>query len=394
VNFLPLAHSDHLTGAGGGSPLYQMSPDHVVALLALAILPVVAWRLRRGRARALAPIDWLLFWLLAGSAALHAGLAVGHDHGFGVRALFVADAALLAVVARRVVNGGRAGRLGVVVLVGSIVAYWASGVSGEAPDQVGLATKLGEILALAIVVRPAPGRRMRRVLSVAGSGLVAFLVIGTAASAWIGAFRASAGEPGAVAGHHVHAGGVSAPGTLMPAVPDRPATPAEAAAADALVRATRETIARYADPAVAAADGYQVNGIAGLDFHAGNPAYENDGHIFDPAHPETLVYAVAPDGRPVLLGAMFTMPKIGQPGPTVGGPLTVWHAHEHVCLSLTPPALAGLLSPLGTCPLGSIEISRTAEMIHVWTVPGAPQRFGDLDEAWRRAYVQGAVTRP
>jgi hypothetical protein len=147
-------------------------------------------------------------------------------------------------------------------------------------------------------------------------------------------------------------------------------------------------LARYADPAVAAADGFHVDGMHGIDFHAGNPAYENDGRILDPAHPETLVYAVAPDGRPVLMGAMFLMPKIGQPGPTVGGPLTVWHAHEHVCISLTPPGLAGLLGPLGTCPIGTFDLPLTAQMIHIWIVPGAPDPIGDLDDAWKRAYLQ------
>jgi hypothetical protein len=33
-------------------------------------------------------------------------------------------------------------------------------------------------------------------------------------------------------------------------------------------------------------------------------------------------------------------------------------------------------------------------MIHVWIVPGAPQPFGDLDEAWRRNYLQTIVARP
>jgi hypothetical protein len=26
-------------------------------------------------------------------------------------------------------------------------------------------------------------------------------------------------------------------------------------------------------------------------------------------------------------------------------------------------------------------------MIHVWTVPGAPDPFGDLDDAWLDAYL-------
>ena len=389
----PLEHAH----AVGGSPLYQVSAEHLAAVVALGVLLGGAWLLRRSGARffvpSLAPADWLLAGLLAGSAAIHAGLAIGHDEGAaGIRALFLVDAVLLAAIARRVVTGARAGRLGVAALVGSIGAYWISSVGGEPPDQVGLATKLAEILALAIVVRPVsrPGLSVR---GFAGSVAITLLVIGTAASSWVGAFRASAAEPGAVAGHHVHAGSVAPPGTILPVVEERQPTPTERAAAADLIQAARVALARYADPAVAAADGYRVNGLAGLDFHAGNPAHENDDRVLDPAHPETLVYAVAPDGRPVLKGAMFMMPKIGTPGPTIGGPLTVWHAHQHVCFSLTPPALAGLLSPLGMCPLGAIDVPLTAEMIHIWIVPGAPEPFGDLDDAWKRAYLQATATR-
>jgi hypothetical protein len=387
----PLAH-EH---AVGGSPLYQINAEHLGAVFALGVLLVAAWLLRRRAVGPhLAPADWLLAALLAGSAAIHAGLAIGHDdHANGIRALFLIDAALLAVIARRVLSGARAGRLGVVLLVGSIGAYWVSALGGEAPDQVGLATKLGEILALAIVVRPAPSRPGVSLRSVAGSVAIGLLVLCTAASSWVGAFRASAAEPGAVAGHHVHAGSVAPPGTILPIVPEREPTPAERAAAAELVEAARVALARYADPAVAAADGYRVNGLAGIDFHAANPANENDDRVLDPAHPETLVYAVAPDGRPVLMGAMFMMPKIGTPGPTIGGPLTVWHAHEHVCFSLTPPGLAGLLSPLGMCPLGTIDVPLTAEMMHIWIVPGAPEPFGDLDEAWKRSYLERLALR-
>jgi hypothetical protein len=383
--------------AAGGSPLYQIAPEHLAAVFALGALLVIAWLLRRGGARTLVPslalTDWLLAGLLAGSAAIHAGLAIGHDdHAGGLRALFLIDAALLGVIARRVLYGSPAGRLGVAVLVGSIGAYWLSALGGESPDQLGLATKLGEILALAIVMRPAPDRRAT-LRGIAASVAIGVLVVGTATSSWVGAFRASSGEPGAVAGHHVHAGSVAPPGTILPVVPEREPTPAERAAAADLIHAARVALARYSDPAVAAADGYRVNGLAGVDFHAANPAHENDDRVLDPARPETLVYAVAPDGRPVLMGAMFMMPTIGTPGPTIGGPLTVWHAHEHVCFSLTPFGLAGLLSPLGMCPLGTIDVPLTAEMIHIWIVPGAPEPFGDLDDAWKRAYLEATATR-
>jgi hypothetical protein len=387
-----LAHLGDVVG--GGSPLYQLSPEHVAGLLALAALPIGLWLLRRGGAPILPPIEWLLVAMLGGSAAIHLGLVIGSDHGSGTSALFVVDGILLATIARRVLRGRGAGRLGVAVLVGSIVAYWVSALAGEAPDQLGIATKLGEILALAIVIRPGPSQRGRAVRSVAGSVAIALLVIGTATSSWVGAFRAAASGPGAVAGHHVHGGGVAPPGTVMPATADREPTSAERAAAGALVQAARVALARYDDAALAAADGYQVSGIAGIDFHAQNPGYEHDDRVLDPARPETLVYGLAPDGRPVLLGAMFLMPKIGEPGPTVGGPLTVWHAHQHICFSLTPPGLAGLLSPLGACPLGTVDIPLTAEMIHIWIVPGAPDVFGDLDDAWKRAYLAASVTRP
>jgi hypothetical protein len=67
----------------------------------------------------------------------------------------------------------------------------------------------------------------------------------------------------------------------------------------------------------------------------------------------------------------------------------VWHGHEQVCLGLLPTGLTGLASPFGGCPVGSIDLARTPEMIHVWTAPGAPIRWGDLDDAWRSAYVTG-----
>jgi hypothetical protein len=389
----PLSHIGHVAG---GNPLYQIGAEHVAGVIALAALPLVWWLFLRKGVPALAPVDWLLVGLLGASAAVHGGLAIVNDHGFALAVLFAIDAVLLALVARRVLRRSPVGRLGVAVLVGSIVAYWGSALSGEAPDQVGVATKLCEILALVIVLRPAatPTSVWHVARSLARGLAVVVLVVGTGATAWIGAFRASAADPAASSHHAIHGGSVAPPGTIMPDVPARDATPAERVAANDLILAARKALSRYSDISVAAADGYKVEGMVGIDFHASNPTNENDGRILDVAHPETLVYAVAPNGRPVLMGAMFLMPKIGEPGPAIGGPLTVWHAHQHVCISLTPPGLAGLLSPLGGCPVGTIDLALTAEMIHIWIVPGAPEPFGDLDEAWKRAYLASTVTRP
>ncbi|MGH8923471.1 MAG: hypothetical protein ACRDWA_02320 [Acidimicrobiia bacterium] len=70
-----------------------------------------------------------------------------------------------------------------------------------------------------------------------------------------------------------------------------------------------------------------------------------------------------------------------------GGDGLIWHKHEQVCFSLFPPGLAGLVDPHGLCPVGSLALPTTNSMMHVWVVPGAPQRFGDLDEEWKRAYL-------
>src|SRR6267378_6644597 len=193
-----LAHLDQVAHVAGGSPLYQIGAEHVAGLIALAALPIVWWLLLRKGVPALAPIEWLLVGLLGASAAIHAGLAIVNDHGLVLAVLFALDALLLTLVARRVLRRSPVGRLGVAVLVGSIVAYWGSALSGEAPDQVGLATKLCEILALVIILRPAVSAtsRVGTVRSVARGLAVVVLVVGTAATSWIGAFRASAADPG------------------------------------------------------------------------------------------------------------------------------------------------------------------------------------------------------
>jgi hypothetical protein len=371
--------------AVGGSPLYRIEPEHVAGLVALLAISLVLWLSRR-RLGALAPVDQLLVALLVATAAIHIGLVVGHDdHGDHVRVLFAVDGAALAFVARRVARGGTAGKLGVAVLVGSLVAYWISTLRGEAPDQVGMLAKLVEIAALAIVFRPSPTQRLRALRSFAGSAAIVLFVFVSSASAWLGAYRASEPDRATLALHE-H-GAFAPPGTILPPIPQRAPTLSEAAAAAALVDQARAALARYSDPAVAAADGYRVQGLSGVDFHANNPAYEKDGRVLDPARPETLVYAVAPDGHPVLIGALFQMPNIGERGPAIGGPLTVWHAHEQVCVSLLPPSLSGLVSPFGSCPIGSFALPLTGEMIHVWIVPGAPHPIGDLDAEWRKAYL-------
>ena len=372
-----------------GSPLYRVVPHHAPALVAAALVPVALWlTARRGDTggRIAAPLvdgyrrlpaqNRLLVWLLLVTAVVHVGLIPGEERPV-LRLLFALDAAALLVVARRLVLGRRWRLLCALLLLGSVLAYGVAVVASEPPDQVGLATKIVELAALAVVLRPArPTRRRRLGASTATVALV--LIAGV--TAWAGAFAAAS------RGAHGHHGLAPAPGMAMTPAPEREPTPAERGAADRFYRRAAAALRRYRDPAVAAADGYQVSGIVGTDFHAANPSYAADRRIFDPVRPENLIYAQTPRG-PVLLGAMYEMPSIGRLGPTIGGPLTEWHAHEHVCFSFVPPALSGLESPFGGCAAGSIDIPTTPEMIHLWVIPGMATRFGDLPDKQRAAYV-------
>lgn len=366
-----------------GNPLYTLDPDHVLGLLLVPLLAAGGWltlhyhpSLLGGYLR-LPVLYRLEAWLLAITAVVHLGLVFTHDEPL-LELLFVADAAWFLAVLRRLLLGRTWRRSAAVVLALTIGAYWLAVLGGEPPDQVGLLTKLVELAALAIVLWPTSVARWRAFGSTA---VIVVLVFGTSLTTWIGAFRAAGGT------EHAHvAGAIPPPGTLLPSSGPTVTTPADELAAAQLIAATRAGIASFADLPTAAAAGYDVAHVSGLAYHARNTAYQRDGRILDPTRPETLVYAQTASGA-VLLGAMYQMPRLDQAGPQVAGPLTVWHAHEQVCLSLVPPAISGILSPLGDCPVGSLLLPTTGEMLHVWTLPGVPQPFGDLDETWLKAYL-------
>ncbi len=359
-----------------GSPMYDIIDAHIPGLLALALLPVIAELVKRSRSRLavlldsgyrrLSPQRRLAAWLTAASALIHLGLPFGHELT-GWTVAYVVGGVALAWGALRLVTDDRA-RLAVLALVASAFGLMVSAGLGSAPDQTAMTTKLLETTAL-VALAPL-SRRLRRGATLLGITTLTALV---SLTAW-GAGMNTGG------GHHI--GGVPPLGVLVPTTDEDLPVGEALIAARQLQQATAHAIAVYEDPAVAAAAGFDVEGMTGLDFHADNRAHVGDGVILDPAQPETLVYAVG-DGGPILLGAMFQMPEAHQRGPAVGGRLTVWHGHEEACLSLIPPGLAGMTSPLGMCPIGSVTIAITNEMLHVWTVPNAPSMFGELADAWR-----------
>ena len=147
------------------------------------------------------------------------------------------------------------------------------------------------------------------------------------------------------------------------------ATPAEISCGNDLVRRTQEATARFTDINVALADGYRTNAAQPNPTHYANPAYRRDGKIMDLAHPESLVYVTnRATGTKVLIGALFVMPK-GEAGPQPCGPVTSWHTHAS-CRNASTGDIITVESG-ATCPAGD-RYAESAEMMHVWFVPGRP----------------------
>jgi hypothetical protein len=151
------------------------------------------------------------------------------------------------------------------------------------------------------------------------------------------------------------------------------ATAAEKAAAQLLLEQTKLGTQKFADLPAAQADGYKA--VTPLDapiVHYINPAYLVTGDTLNPERPESLIYGNSVKG-PILLAAMFIAHRIGQPGPDIGGPLTLWHAHSNLCFNAKTNIIDSFTDAAGNCPVGSFN-SGTPEMLHVWVVenPNGP----------------------
>src|SRR5581483_4014612 len=90
---------------------------------------------------------------------------------------------------------------------------------------------------------------------------------------------------------------------------------------------------------------------------------------------------------PLLLGAVYVMPRAGEQGPAVGGAITQWHAHL-VCVGPTPPFLVGLPSPFGGCPAASVALT-SPEMMHVWIVDNPDGPYTEKLDAATLARLRG-----
>jgi hypothetical protein len=339
-------------------------------------------------------------WLLGIAAAVHLALPLGHFEQVLLTLAYVGSGAAYAWLALRAYEG-RTYRLWSSLLVGAtLIAYLAVVLGGgEEPDQVGIATALVELVALALCLVPVREEgRPRRFKRFAGSTATVFITLVVGVGIWAGTIAAHAATDAAATDptdanvaiggddhEHAHAHAMRAQaGIIMRPQGDHHPTPAQIEAAQALAEATTAATARYARLADAVAAGYVLpRGAKGPDVHMENPAYKKDGRDLDPERPETLVYAIE-GGRATLLGVVYVMERAGVPAPQPGGPITQWHAHN-ICLTVLPPGF-GIVSPFGSCPALSINLT-SPEMMHVWVVDNPAGPFAEgLDAQWVRGY--------
>jgi hypothetical protein len=165
------------------------------------------------------------------------------------------------------------------------------------------------------------------------------------------------------------------------------ATPEEQAAADQLLADTVEGLWQWTDPQKVHDAGFRpINDDATGTAHLVNWDWINDDVVLDPAHPESLVYRVTPQGR-VLEAAMFMAPA-GTPDdqvPDVGGPITQWHIHDNLCYSPVEMVdgaperhVIGIVTTDGNCTRGE-HPTPEAPMLHVWVVPQRCGPFSALE---------------
>lgn len=96
-------------------------------------------------------------------------------------------------------------------------------------------------------------------------------------------------------------------------------------------------------------------------FHADRGQEPRGRILLNARRPKALIYANAPGQPLIMVGAMWSM-RLGERGPTPGGPITRWHRHR-VCArgnqhGAKPP-------PSGECPPGE-TLREGPGMLHVW----------------------------
>ncbi|MFM7872853.1 MAG: hypothetical protein ACKPBG_14415, partial [Actinomycetota bacterium] len=159
----------------------------------------------------------------------------------------------------------------------------------------------------------------------------------------------------------------------------------EQARAERLIYITREVLPKFSTPEIAIANGFTSIGDASTGVeHFINWSYVNDEYELDPNFPESLVFAVEPDGSRRLVSAMYMLGDQYdlETVPNVGGVLTQWHIHDNLCFDRDPMVhgstrVVGITTSDGPCRFG-IKL-RPNPMLHVWLEPQVCGPFAALE---------------
>jgi hypothetical protein len=155
------------------------------------------------------------------------------------------------------------------------------------------------------------------------------------------------------------------------------------------VQQTSAAVAQYKTVSAATAAGYvPITDTAYPVVHYVKLANMRPGFVMDPNHVQSLVYAFTPYG-PVLVAAMYLMPRVDEQGPMPYGCLAQWHAHTNLCMSATAREFVGFTP----CAPDTFNL-RTPVMTHVWQapVPGGPLAMDPSDLQIVEAAVQAQLS--
>ncbi len=164
-------------------------------------------------------------------------------------------------------------------------------------------------------------------------------------------------------------------------------TPQQQKAATDLLVSTIKLLPRWSDINVAKADGFQSigDGLTGEE-HLLHWDWVDDNTIFDPTHPESLVYKVdRATGTRTLEAAMYIMPKqytFDNP-PPINSPLVQFHYHDNLCFTKATategPQVRGLTDAQGNCTSAFAPDKFNPNIqVHVWIRPNDCGPFAAL----------------
>ncbi len=155
--------------------------------------------------------------------------------------------------------------------------------------------------------------------------------------------------------------------------------PAQQKEAENLLVSTIKTLPRWNDIEKAKADGFQSigDGLTGEE-HLLHWDWINDDTMFDPTHPESLVYKVDRATKTKTLeAAMYILPAkytLENP-PSIDSPLVQFHFHDNLCFTAaTPtdgPQVRGLTDANGNCGKSPFDGQQLTKFnpniqVHVW----------------------------